>query len=53
MLFGKLAKGGAVKVSLKDDKLEFEYTSATPSPNAKAEGDGDEGTSEREPETAE
>ena len=26
MLFGKLAKGGAVKVALKEDKLDFEYT---------------------------
>ncbi len=26
LLFGKLAKGGAVKVAVKDDKLVFEYT---------------------------
>jgi ATP-dependent Clp protease ATP-binding subunit ClpA len=53
LLFGKLVKGGAVKVALKDDKLEFEYTEASAPAPAKAEGDGDEGTSEREPETAE
>ena len=39
---------------MKDDKLDFEYTSAPPPPVlAKPEGDGDEGGSEREPETAE
>ena len=54
LLFGKLVKGGSVKVSLKDDKLEFEYTEAVIPPTpVKAEGDGDEGSSEREPETAE
>ncbi len=52
LLFGKLAKGGSVKVSLKDDKLEFDYTEAVAPATPKAEGDGDEGTSEREPETA-
>ena len=51
LLFGKLVKGGAVKVTLKDDKLEFEYTEASP-PAAK-EGDGDEGGIEKEPETVE
>src|SRR6202012_986435 len=29
LLFGKLVKGGAVKVTLKDNKLEFEITEAT------------------------
>ena len=54
LLFGKLVKGGSVKASLKDDKLEFEFTeAATPPTPVKAEGDGDEGSSEREPETAE
>ena len=51
LLFGKLAKGGSVKVALKDGKLEFEYTEAAPSP-AK-EGDGDGGGLEKEPETVE
>ena len=52
LLFGRLVKGGAVKVTLKEGKLEFEFTEAAPSP-AKAEGDGDEGGAEREPETVE
>ncbi len=52
LLFGRLVKGGAVKVTLKDSKLEFEFTEAAPPP-AKAEGDGDEGGAEREPETVE
>ena len=54
LLFGKLVHGGSVKVAMKDDKLDFEYTSAPPPPVlTKPEGDGDEGGSEREPETAE
>jgi len=54
LLFGKLVRGGSVKVALKDGKLEFEYTEAPPPPEmAKPEGEGDEGESEREPETAE
>jgi len=53
LLFGKLVRGGSVKVALKDDKLEFEYTEAPPAPElVKPEGEGDEGGSEREPETA-
>ncbi len=53
LLFGKLVRGGSVKVALKEDKLEFEYTEAPPAPElAKPEGEGDEGGSEREPETA-
>jgi len=51
LLFGKLVKGGAVKVALKDGKLEFEYAEATQSPPK--EGDGDEGGIEKEPETVE
>ncbi len=50
LLFGKLVGGGSVKVTFKDGKLDFEYTTAPQSP-VKAEGD--EGGSEREPETAE
>ena len=53
LLFGRLVKGGSVKVALKDDKLDFEYTEAAGSALAKPEGDGDEGGAEREPETAE
>ncbi len=51
LLFGKLVKGGAVKVTLKDAKLDFEYTEATAAPPK--EGDGDEGGIEKEPETVE
>ena len=54
LLFGRLVKGGAVKVSLKDDKLEFEFTeAAAPAVPVMAAGEGDEGSREREPETAE
>ncbi len=53
LLFGKLVKGGSVKATLRDDKLEFEFTEAAPPAQQKAEGDGDEGSSELEPETAE
>ena len=53
LLFGKLVKGGSVKVALRDDKLEFEFTEASQPAQPKAEGDGDEGSSELEPETAE
>ena len=53
LLFGKLVKGGSVKVALRDDKLEFEFTEAAQPALSKAEGDGDEGSSELEPETAE
>ena len=30
LLFGKLAKGGAVKVAVSDDKLTFELTESKP-----------------------
>ena len=53
LLFGKLMKGGAVKVALKDNKLDFEFIEAATPVLSKPEGDGDEGGSEREPETAE
>ena len=52
LLFGRLAKGGAVKVTVKDGALEFEYTPAPP-PSLSKSGDGDEGPAEREPEIAE
>ena len=51
LLFGRLVKGGSIKVALKDDALDFEYTEAPASALPKAEGD--EGGTEREPETAE
>jgi ATP-dependent Clp protease ATP-binding subunit ClpA len=48
LLFGKLVRGGAVKVTLKDDKLDFEIIeSAVPAlPNP-------DGGADREPETVE
>jgi ATP-dependent Clp protease ATP-binding subunit ClpA len=51
LLFGKLTKGGAVKVGLKDGKLEFEIIEAAVPLSTKSEGD--EGGSEKEQETAE
>ncbi len=53
LLFGKLVKGGSVKVGLAEKKLEFEYTEANVpvSPKVEGGGDGDEGGSEREEET--
>ena len=53
LLFGKLVKGGSVKVTLKDDKLAFEYTEAVPPPVvAKPEGESEDGT-DKEPEAVE
>ncbi|MGI4792939.1 MAG: ATP-dependent Clp protease ATP-binding subunit ClpA [Janthinobacterium lividum] len=51
LLFGHLAKGGSVKVSMRDGKLAFDYVAALPS-TVPSENDGDEGGSERESETA-
>jgi ATP-dependent Clp protease ATP-binding subunit ClpA len=44
LLFGKLVKGGAVKVTLKDNKLDFEITEAAVPALPKPEGDDDGGT---------
>ncbi|MCS6933138.1 MAG: ATP-dependent Clp protease ATP-binding subunit ClpA [Acetobacteraceae bacterium] len=49
LLFGQLAKGGAVKVGLKDGALTFEYAEAAPPALPRPE-DGGEGEQEREPE---
>ncbi len=49
LLFGKLIKGGAVKVTLKDDKLDFEITEAAQPALPKPEGD-DDGGADREQE---
>src|SRR5918998_1696855 len=51
LLFGRLAKGGAVKVGLKDGALAFDYIEAAPPALPKPEegGPGD-GEAEREPE---
>ncbi len=49
LLFGRLTKGGSVKVTLKDKSLDFEVIEANTPPAAKAESDD----TEREAETAE
>ena len=53
LLFGKLVKGGAVKVTLKDKALDFEFIEAAVPALPKPEGDSDEGGAEKEPEVAE
>ena len=52
LLFGRLVKGGAVKVGLKDSTLVFDYIEAAPPALPKPEDSGD-GEAEKEPETAE
>ena len=53
LLFGKLVKGGAVKVTLKDNKLDFECIAAAPPALPKPESDSDDsGGAEKEPEVA-
>ena len=49
LLFGKLVKGGAVKVTMKDNKLDFEITEAALPALPKPEGD-DDGGADREQE---
>jgi ATP-dependent Clp protease ATP-binding subunit ClpA len=51
LLFGRLAKGGAVKVAMKDGKLDFEITEAA-APVAGRPG-SEEGGTEKEPEEVE
>jgi ATP-dependent Clp protease ATP-binding subunit ClpA len=51
LLFGRLTKGGAVKVTMKEKKLDFEFIEASVPALPKPEGE--EPTSEREPEVAE
>ncbi len=54
LLFGKLVKGGSVKVNLVDGKLAFDVTEAVGGGTAKSESDdGEGGGSEREPEVVE
>ncbi|MGE0253796.1 MAG: ATP-dependent Clp protease ATP-binding subunit ClpA [Alphaproteobacteria bacterium] len=48
LLFGKLSKGGSVKVSVADDKLVFDLKEETPAPAGPAREE--EGEDEREPE---
>ena len=51
LLFGRLVKGGAVKVNMKDGALSFEYVEAAPPALPRPEeGDGE---AEKEPEVAE
>ena len=53
LLFGKLVKGGSVKVTLKDDKLAFEIVEAVvPPAPPKPEGESEDGT-DKEPEAVE
>ena len=52
LLFGKLVKGGSVKVGLKDGELSFDFLEASPPALPKPEDSGD-GESEKEPEIAE
>ncbi len=53
LLFGKLAKGGAVKVGMRDGALSFDYVEAAPPALPKPEeGDGG-GEPEKEPEVVE
>ncbi len=53
LLFGKLVKGGSVKVNLVDGKLVFDVTEAAAPAQPKPESGGDEGGMEREPEEVE
>jgi ATP-dependent Clp protease ATP-binding subunit ClpA len=54
LLFGKLTKGGSVKVGLKEGKLEFEIVEAVAPPVvAKTDNDSDEGGTDKEQETVE
>ena len=51
LLFGKLVKGGSVKVTLKDGKLEFETLEAAPPALPKPEGADKDGSDHEERET--
>jgi ATP-dependent Clp protease ATP-binding subunit ClpA len=44
LLFGKLVRGGAVKVTMKDGKLDFEYVEAALPALPKPDEDGDGGS---------
>jgi ATP-dependent Clp protease ATP-binding subunit ClpA len=53
LLFGKLAKGGSVKVGFADGKLTFEFFEASAGALPKPESDGDgDGEAEKAPEAA-
>jgi ATP-dependent Clp protease ATP-binding subunit ClpA len=48
LLFGKLVKGGSVKVTMKEGKLDFEIVEATPPALPKPDEDGDGGVDREE-----
>src|SRR5579862_5731183 len=48
LLFGKLVRGGAVKVTMKDGKLDFEYVEAALPALPKPDEDGDGGVDREE-----
>ncbi len=50
LLFGKLVKGGSVKVTLKDGKLAFDFAEASVPLLPKPEADGDDPAGEKQPE---
>ena len=52
LLFGKLVKGGSVKVTLKDDKLAFEIEAASASALPKPDPEAEDGL-DKEPEAVE
>ena len=52
LLFGKLVKGGSVKVTLKDDKLAFDIIEASAPALPKPDAESEDGT-DKEPETVE
>jgi ATP-dependent Clp protease ATP-binding subunit ClpA len=52
LLFGKLVKGGSVKVTMKDDKLAFEIVEASVPALPKPEGETEDGA-DKEPEAVE
>ena len=49
LLFGKLAKGGAVKVAVSDDKLTFELTESKPAKSVKPAKKDPDGEADKEP----
>ena len=49
LLFGKLAKGGAVKVAVSDDKLTFELKESKPAKSVKPAKKGPDGEADKEP----
>ncbi len=53
LLFGRLVKGGSVKVAMKDDRLSFEFLEASAQGVVKPEEDGGDGVTEKTPESVE